>query len=68
MKKTLLILLVVIFDTLCARAHKVWPYPMTFAQSNGTTITVRLHGDDTFSWYTDMNGNILERHGTTSKN
>ena len=67
MKKTLLILLVVIFHTLCARAHKVWPYPMTFAQSDGTTITVRLHGDDTFSWYTDMNGNILERHGNDFK-
>ena len=67
MKKSLLILLVAIFDTLCAHAHKAWPYPMTFVQSNGTTITVQLHGDDTFSWYTDMNGNILERHGNDFK-
>ncbi len=44
-------------------AAKAYPFPMTFTQSDGTQITVRLHGDEDFHWYTDMQGNILERSG-----
>ncbi|MGI6242741.1 MAG: M6 family metalloprotease domain-containing protein [Prevotella sp.] len=63
MKKILLTLGFVLLSVCTMQAHKAWPYPMTFVQSNGDTIVVRLHGDDYFSWYTDMEGNILERHG-----
>lgn len=63
MKKILLTLGLALLSVCSMQAHKAWPYPMTFVQSNGDTIVVRLHGDDYFSWYTDMEGNILERHG-----
>ena len=63
MKKILLSLSIAIVTAVSVHAHKAWPYPMTFVQSNGDTITVRLNGDDYFHWYTDMEGNILERHG-----
>lgn len=63
MKKILLTLGFALLSVCSMQAHKAWPYPMTFVQSNGDTIVVRMHGDDYFSWYTDMEGNILERHG-----
>lgn len=63
MKKILLTLGFALLSVYSMQAHKAWPYPMTFVQSNGDTIVVRMHGDDYFSWYTDMEGNILERHG-----
>lgn len=63
MKKILLSLSIAMLSAVSTHAHRAWPYPMTFVQSNGDTITVRLNGDDYFHWYTDMEGNILERHG-----
>lgn len=63
MKKLLLSLALAMILMGTIHAHKVWPYPMTFVQSNGDTITVRMYGDDEFCWYTDMQGNILERNG-----
>ncbi|KXB50908.1 M6 family metalloprotease domain protein [Bacteroidales bacterium KA00344] len=67
MKKILLTLGFALLSVCSMQAHKAWPYPMTFVQSNGDTIVVRMHGDDYFSWYTDMEGNILERHGNNFK-
>jgi immune inhibitor A len=67
MKKILLSLSIAIMATVSIHAHKAWPYPLTYVQSNGDTITVRLNGDDYFHWYTDMEGNILERHGNDFK-
>lgn len=37
--------------------------PLTFKQSDGTTITVRLVGDERFSTYTTLEGYTLEREG-----
>lgn len=63
MRKYLLTLTLALLTLGQAKAGKAWPHPITVTQSNGQTITVRLHGDEHFHWYTDMQGNILERHG-----
>ena len=53
---------------LCAIAFSVslWavtatPYPFTVTQPDGTTITVRLHGDEYHSYYTTEDGTPLRR-------
>lgn len=40
---------------------------MTFTQSDGSQITVYLHGDADYSWYTDTEGNLLQRVGNDFK-
>ena len=53
--------------TLCpaeAFAVKADPTPATMRQSDGTTITVVLHGDEDFSWYTTTDGVLLARAGS----
>ena len=62
MKKILLSLCFAIVS-LGVFAVKAITAPITIIQSDGTPITVLLHGDEDFSWYTDVKGNILERHG-----
>ena len=37
------------------------PYPFTMTQPDGTTITVRLHGDEYHSYYTTEDGTPLRR-------
>ncbi|MBQ2290722.1 MAG: M6 family metalloprotease domain-containing protein [Paludibacteraceae bacterium] len=37
------------------------PYPFTVTQPDGTTITVRLHGDEYHSYYTTEDGTPLRR-------
>lgn len=63
MKKLILTLAAAMLCVGEALAAKAWPLPMTFVQSNGDTITVTLHGDEHFAWYTDMQGNVLSRQG-----
>ena len=63
MKKFLLALILVLSSLSTIHAAKAWPYPITVTQSDGTTITVYLHGDENFHWYTDVQGNILKRDG-----
>lgn len=46
-----------------AWAAKAWNMPITVLQPDGTTITVFLHGDEDFCWYTSADGEILERNG-----
>ncbi len=67
MRKLLLSLALLLAQLTVSYAAKAWPYPMTFTQSDGTQITVRLHGDEDFHWYTDMQGNILQRTGNDFK-
>ena len=62
MKKILLTICFAIVS-LGVFAVKAITSPITIIQSDGTPITVFLHGDEDFSWYTDAKGNILERHG-----
>lgn len=59
------ILLTVMFAALTATswAAKANTAPFSVRQSDGTTITVRLHGDEHFSWYTTTDNVILARSG-----
>lgn len=56
-------ILCISFVATTAWGAKAISTPLTVTQSDGTTITVFLHGDENFSWYTDTQGNILEREG-----
>lgn len=60
-KLTIIVCLCLMCLTL--KAAKANPDPMTFIQSDGTEITVRLYGDEHFSWYATMDGILLVRTG-----
>ena len=64
MKKTILTLALAL-GLSSAWAAKAWNMPITITQPDGTTITVFQHGDEHFSWYTSLNGTILNRIGNT---
>ena len=64
MKKTILTLAMAITMG-SAWAAKAWNMPITITQPDGTTITVFQHGDEDFSWYTSLDGTILNRIGNT---
>lgn len=44
-------------------AAKAGPIPIAYKQSDGTTLTVRLHGDEHFHWYTTLDGVLLCKDG-----
>lgn len=62
MKKILLTLSMAITMS-SAWAAKAINKPITIQQSDGTLITVYLHGDEDFHWYTSADGTILLRNG-----
>ena len=62
MKRITLILMSCLMS-LTTWAAKANPAPMTFVQSDGTEITVRLYGDEHFSWYATTDGILLVRNG-----
>lgn len=64
MKKTLLTLGLALAAT-TTWAAKAWNMPINVIQPDGTTITVFLHGDEDFSWYTSADGKILIRDGNS---
>lgn len=62
MKKALLLLLVWTLSSLTAlRADVATREPIRMKQPDGSTITLRLHGDEYLHWYTDLNGNVYSR-------
>ncbi len=61
--KKLILLICFITSSLMTWAIKANTTPLTIKQSDGTMVTVLLHGDEHFSWYTDLNGRLLERIG-----
>lgn len=61
--KKLILLICFITSSLMTWAIKANPTPLTIKQSDGTMVTVLLHGDEHFSWYTDLNGRLLQRVG-----
>ena len=63
MKKVLLTL-VAALSLAAAHAVPAIPTPLTFTQSDGSTITVKLVGDERFSTYTTIDGLTLERDAT----
>lgn len=62
MKQILLTIWLSLTATL-AWGAKANPSPMTFVQSDGTSITVLLHGDEHFSWFSTADGVLLARQG-----
>ena len=47
-----------------AEAVKAYPRPVTITQPDGTKITVRIHGDESFHYITTIDGFMLERDKT----
>ena len=62
--KKLVLSLVAAMSMAAAHAVPAINTPLTFTQSDGSTITVRLVGDERFSTYTTMDGLTIERSET----
>lgn len=61
--KKLLLAFSLALTTLSSWAVKASPIPFVVTQSDGTTLTVHLNGDETFCWYSTADGAILSRQG-----
>ena len=62
--KKIFLTLVAALSLTAAHAVPAIPTPLTFTQSDGSTITVKLVGDERFSTYTTTDGLTLERSTT----
>lgn len=60
--KRLLCILVITIATLSAWAVPARPTPLDMVQPNGDTITVRLHGDEWFHFYTTIDGYLIAKN------
>lgn len=60
MKKTLLAIITVFAAVFMAGAVPATPYPVKYVQPDGSTIIVRIHGDE-FYHYTTSNGRVVAR-------
>ena len=56
MKRIALILFALLAFSLQLHAVKAYPYPVTVTQPDGTTLTIRLFGDENRSWQTTLDG------------
>lgn len=65
MKKVFLSLLflLAISGWLVMWADSATPYPIKMRQPDGSTITLRLHGDEFCSWYTSEDGRTVYKRG-----
>ena len=63
MKKFLLFVFATLFMAMSVFASKANSEPFTVKQSDGTELTVVLHGDEHFHWYSTLDGVILARAG-----
>lgn len=60
MKKFLLSVFATLFMAMSVFASKANSEPFTVKQSDGTELTVVLHGDEHFHWYSTLDGVILQ--------
>ena len=58
MKKTLVVLGILLFAVCSLKAAPAYPYPIQYRQPDGSVITIRLHGDE-FWHYTTCNGKVV---------
>lgn len=65
MKKKTLLLMLTLLMSINSWGAKAFPGPYTFTQPDGTKLSVTLHGDEYFSYYTTLDGVILVREGNT---
>lgn len=63
MKKTLLSIAFALMGMSSAFAAKAYPGPITVIQSDGTELTIYLHGDENFNWITTADGALLTQVG-----
>lgn len=61
MKKFLLSVFATLFMAMSVFASKANSEPFTVKQSDGTELTVVLHGDEHFHWYSTLDGAVLAR-------
>lgn len=63
MKKILLSIAFALLGISSSFAAKAYPGPINVIQSDGTTLTVYLHGDENFSWSSASDGTLLVQVG-----
>ena len=63
MKKNLLSIAFALLGITNGFAAKAYPGPITVMQSDGTELTVYLHGDEHFNWMTTEDGALLTQVG-----
>lgn len=63
MKKILLSIAFALLGFSSSFAAKAYPGPINVIQSDGTTLTVYLHGDENFSWSSTSDGVLLVQVG-----
>ena len=59
MKQIILFLMALCFSVSTAHAAKANQTPFTVRQADGSTLMVVLHGDESYSWYTTLDGVML---------
>ena len=59
MKQILLFLMALCFSVSTAHAAKANQTPFAVRQADGSTLMVVLHGDESYSWYTTLDGVML---------
>lgn len=59
--KRLLFSLALCAAAVCTWAAKAIPTPLSYTQPDGTTITVVMHGDEDYAWFTTTDGVFLCR-------
>ena len=63
MKKIILSVAFALMGFASTFASKAYPGPITVIQSDGTELTVYLHGDENFNWLTTADGALLAQVG-----
>jgi len=56
MKRIALVLICLMAFSLQLLAVKAYPYPVTVVQPDGSTLSIRIHGDENRSWKTTLDG------------
>ena len=56
MKRIVLTMVSLLLFSLQLFAVKAYPYPVKVTQPDGTTLTIRIHGDENRSWKTTLDG------------
>ena len=62
MKKVLFTSLLCGLCTLATMAVPAYPYPVPYTLEDGSVIMAQIHGDEYFSYVTDMQGNVIRGH------
>ena len=59
MKQIILFLMALCFSVSTVHAAKANQTPFAVRQADGSTLMVVLHGDESYSWYTTLDGVML---------